>query len=198
MRRLWYYCWLVVGAGALAGGAADDPVIVKEFSLLDTRGQAHGLAEWRKHKAVVLLFLGTECPVSNGYAPEYVRLAKMFAPQGIGFYGIHPDPDVTAAQAARHAAEHGLPFPILLDPRQVLTRQVGVKVVPEAAVLSPAGRLLYLGRIDDRYALDGRRREEPKTHDLENALRAVVAGRAPAVARTAAFGCPLPEPQLKK
>jgi peroxiredoxin len=172
-----------------------ESVTVKDFSLSDGKGKHHRLAEWKKAKAVVLLFLGTECPVSNGYAPEYVRLARLFAPKGVHFYGIHPDPEVSAETAAKHATEYALTFTVLLDPAQMLTKQVGVKVVPEAAVLSHEGRLLYRGRIDDRYALDGKRREEPKTRDLEIALGAIIAGRAPPVARTEAFGCPLPEPK---
>jgi hypothetical protein len=67
-------------------------------------------------------------------------------------------------------------------------------VVPEAVVLSPQGRILYRGRIDDRYTADGIRREVPTSRDLEAALTAVVAGKQPPVARTKAFGCPLPEP----
>jgi len=168
---------------------------VSDFSLTDIQGQRHGPAEWKHCKAVVLFFLGTECPVSNGYSPEYIRLAKMFAPQNIRFYGVHPDPEVSSAIAAKHAAEYKLSFTILLDPAQVLTKQVGVKVVPEAAILSPKGRLLYKGRIDDRYALDGKRRDQAKTRDLEIALRAITAGKVPPVARTEAFGCPLPEPK---
>jgi peroxiredoxin len=182
---------------AVAGILADEPAAlgqVKEFSLLDSKGTRHTTAEWKDSKAVVLLFLGTECPVSNGYAPEYTRLAKQFRARGVLFYGVHADPEVTATVAAKHAAEFGLTFPVLLDPTHTVTRQAGVRVVPEAVMLSAQGRILYRGRIDDRYSPEGRRREEPSSRDLENALAAVVAGKAPPVAETRAFGCPLPEP----
>lgn len=46
--------------------------------------------------------------------------------------------------------------------------------------------VLYRGRIDDRYTADGVRREEPTTRDLEAALTAVVAGKKPPAAETAA------------
>src|SRR2546423_458212 len=130
--------------------AAEKTTAVKDFSLPDTKGRVHTAAAWKEKKAVVLLLLGTECPVSNGYAPEYVRLVKAYGDRGVLFYGIHPDPEVTGEAAARHAAEFRLSFTILLDPTQAVTRQTGVKVVPEAVVLSPAGRILYRGRIDDR------------------------------------------------
>ena len=50
----------------------------------------------------------------------------------------------------------------------------------------------YRGRIDNRYASDGKRRDDPTTHELVDALEAVLAGEAPAIAQTKAFGCPLP------
>src|SRR5438046_2762522 len=112
-------CLLMVGA--------EQPAAVKDLSLRDTKGKLRSAAEWKDAKAVVLLFLGTECPVSNGYAPEYARLEKNFAPKGVRFYGIHADPEVTGEAAAKHAAEYGLNFPILLDPSQQVARQAGVK-----------------------------------------------------------------------
>src|SRR6267378_2930341 len=95
-----------------AGPAA----VVNDFALLDAGGKKHTPAEWKDKKAVVLFFLGTECPVSNGYAPEYVRLVKAYADRGVVFYGVHSDPDVSAAEAAKHAGEYRLRFPVLLDP----------------------------------------------------------------------------------
>jgi peroxiredoxin len=170
------------------------PAVVRDFALMGADGMKHAAREWKECKAVVLIFLGTECPVSNGYAPEYRRLAGHYASKGVRFYGIHPDPDVTAKIAAKHAAEFGLPFPVLLDPAQRVARQAGITVVPSAVVLAPSGRILYRGRIDDRYALDGKRRDEPKRRDLEEAVRAALAGKPPPVAETPAFGCPLPQP----
>lgn len=167
---------------------------VKEFALTDAQGRKHTNQAWKNRKAVVLIFLGTECPVSNGYSPEYRRLFKTYSGKDVLFFGIHPDPDVSGAIAAQHAAEYRLPFPVLLDPSQNVAKQAQVKVVPEGVVLSATGQILYRGRIDDLYNTKGNRREEPMTRDLEEALKAVLAGRAPPVAVTQAFGCPLPQP----
>lgn len=190
-----------VGFLLIAGAWADPgakPGVVKDFSLADVKGKRHTAADWKGKQAIVLFFLGTECPVSNFYAPEYVRLAKTYTGKGVAFYGIHPDPDVSAADAERHAGEYRLTLPILLDPTQVITRQTGASVVPSAVVLSPVGEVLYRGRIDDRYSAEGVRREKPTTNDLETALSAVLAGKKPPVAETKAFGCPLPEPAKPK
>ena len=186
--------WLAALGGcglARADGPAAGSQVV-DFALSDDRGRAHSAAEWKGHRAVVLLFLGAECPVSNGYAPELGRIAEAYTPRGVAFYGVHADPDVTAEAAKEHAAEYGLSFPILLDPAQVVARRAGVRVTPEAVVLAPDGRILYRGRIDDRYTPQGKRRPGPTTLDLRNALEAALAGRPPAPASADAFGCRIP------
>jgi peroxiredoxin len=185
-------------AAAFVLSAAEAPKVVKDFSLPDADGKKHTSADWKGKKAIVLFILGTECPVSNFYAPEYGRLAKTFAEKGIVFYGIHPDPDVTAAVAAKHAADYHIPFPVLLDPTQAATRQTGAERLSTAVVLSPDGTVLYRGRIDDRYTAAGVRREVPTTRDLQDALTAVIEGKAIPVALTKAFGCPLPDPAKPK
>jgi peroxiredoxin len=198
MRRWVVICGLILPGLVLSATARDGneaAALVKVFSLADVKQQMHTAAEWKGKKAVVLIFLGTECPVSNGYSPEYARLAKAFGKRGVVFYGLHPDPDVTEEAAIKHAKEYKLTFPILLDPMQKVTKRAEVTVTPEVVVLTPAGRVLYRGRVDDRYSLDGKRREYPKTKDLEEALTAVLKGKAPTVARTKAFGCPLPDPK---
>ena len=163
-----------------------------DFALVDDRGRAHSAAEWKGSRAVVLVFLGLECPVSNGYAPEFTRIVEAYGSRGVAFYGIHADPDVTAEAARAHAAEYGLSFPILLDPTQGVARQAGVRVTPEAVVLDSEGQILYRGRIDDRYTPQGKRRPGPTTLDLRNALDATLVGLPPAPASAGAFGCRLP------
>lgn len=165
---------------------------VEQFSLPDASGITHTRSSWQESKAIVLVFLGTECPVSNGYAPEMIRLVQEFSSRGVKFVGVHCDPDVTKQIAAQHAREYGLSFPILLDPQQILARPTGAQMMPEAVVLLPDGEVAYRGRIDDRYSEAGQRRLEAKSRDLKNAIDAVLAGKKPAPAVTKAFGCPLP------
>jgi peroxiredoxin len=185
-------------ADELATTSAESPAAVRAaFSLSDTAGVTRSHQEWQGKKAVVLLFLATECPVSNFYAPEFSRIAKSYADRGVLIYGIHSDPDVSAADAAQHAREYGLKFPVLLDPQQTLAAAVGAKKTPEAIVLSPEGRVIYRGRIDDRYSVSGKRRDEPTRRELEAAIDAALAGKMPEVRESQVFGCPLPTRRLK-
>lgn len=135
----------------------------------------------------VRFFVGTECPVSNFYAAEMRRLAATWGPRGVVFQAVYPEPGLGRADALRHADRFGLPFPLVLDAERAIAAECGVTRVP-TAVIDGA----YRGRIDDRFSADGRRRDEPRTHDLEDALAALLEGRAPAVRETPVFGCPLP------
>jgi peroxiredoxin len=184
---------LCLGAERATNNPASPTAVREAFSLHDTAGAARSQQEWQGKKAIVLLFLATECPVSNYYSPEFTRIAKSYADRGVLVYGVHSDPAVSASEAEQHSQEFGLKFPILLDPQQKLASAVGAQKTPEAFVLSPEGKVIYHGRIDDRYSPSGKRRDEPTRRDLEAAIDAALAGKTPEVQATKAFGCPLPK-----
>src|ERR1700730_13424709 len=49
------------------------------FTLKDSAGKAWALNDVKESKAVVVLFLGTECPINNAYLPRLVELNKEYA-----------------------------------------------------------------------------------------------------------------------
>src|SRR5437764_628860 len=73
-------------------------------------------------KAVVLVFVRTDCPISNRYAPELQRLSREFASRGVTFWMVYPDPAETQKSAGKHAKEYGLPGSVLLDPGHALVK----------------------------------------------------------------------------
>jgi peroxiredoxin len=165
-----------------------------DFDLLDTAGRKHTAREWKSARAVAIFFIGAECPISNRYAPEINRLVAAYSAQGVAFYGVHSDPDIGPAVALRHAQDYGFDFPVLLDPAQTLAGRTGVILTPTAVILSPAGELLYRGRIDNRYLDFGKYRDAGVKSDLRLALDAVVAGLPVAEKYTKPVGCALPPP----
>jgi peroxiredoxin len=195
--RIWALAFLTLLAigffPALVAADRSTPSLgqIGEFSLNDVAGGQHSRDEWSGKQAVVLFFLGAECPVSNGYSPEMRRICEAYAPRGVACYGVHVDATLSADEAAQHAKEYGLPFAILLDPRQSVAGMAGVRVTPDAIVARPDGQIVYRGRIDDRYSIHGKRRDDPTTHELVDALEAVLTGMEPAVRESKAFGCPL-------
>ncbi|HAM73173.1 MAG TPA: hypothetical protein DCM86_16170 [Verrucomicrobiales bacterium] len=144
-------------------------------------------------KAVVLFFLSTECPISNRYAPLMRRLQARFSPLGIRFYVVYPDNATSVDSIAEHLKAYGPLPPALRDPSRALVQAGKVRVTPEAAVFLPGQRLVYHGRIDDRYADLGKERAEPVESTLENVLDALLAGRPLPSAGGRAVGCPIPD-----
>lgn len=159
----------------------------------DVEGKPQEPLKVADDKAHVLIFLTPDCPISNGYAPEIASIFKEYGSKGVRFYVVHVDPDCTAETARKHAMEYGLPCPVLLDPRHQLVKATGVTITPEAAVLTPDGKVAYRGRIDDQYPGLGKKRVAPAERDLRQALDAILAGKPVKVARTEAVGCSIPD-----
>ena len=138
----------------------------------------------------MLLFVSTDCPISNRYAPTMRSLAKDWAELGVTPWLVYPDPDDDPAAIRAHQAEFTLDLPTVRDPQHVLVAQAGARVTPEAAVFGPgATEPAYTGRIDDRVAERGKLRAEASRHELREAVSAVLAGRPPAAAGSPAIGC---------
>ncbi len=90
---------------------------------------------------------------------------------------------------ARQISDYRLPGKALLDPKQELARRAEATVSPQAAVFDAGGRLVYSGRIDDRFVDLGKARSEATTHDLESAITATLDGKPVVHPRTRAVGC---------
>jgi hypothetical protein len=135
----------------------------------------------------VYVFTTTDCPISNRLAPEIQRLAARFSEKA-KFVLVYP----VASDSPELIREHVKKFAYSIETRrdidQKLVKQTGVTVAPEVALLQ-GDRVMYRGRIDDRYVELGRERPRPTTHDLEDALNAVIAGKPVAQRETRAVGC---------
>jgi thiol-disulfide isomerase/thioredoxin len=163
--------------------------LTPQFALKDTNAIVHRQDEWARSKAVVIFFTTTDCPLSNNYVPEMNRIQKAYAGRGVAFYAVQTDTTIPDVEVRRHAKEFGFSFPVLFDPDQFLVRMTGATVTPEVAVLSGAGAVLYLGRIDNRNEDFDKRRTVTTQFELKDALDAVLSGKPVAISRTTAIGC---------
>jgi hypothetical protein len=131
-------------------------------------------------RAVLLFFAASDCPVSNRYIPEIQRLTKQFEPLGVKVWFVYPNPGDNANVVRAHDLEYSINANTALDTTQSLTQMAHVTTTPEAAVFVPRNGALhevYRGRIDDRYVSLGTERPQATRHDLEEAIRAVLAGK---------------------
>jgi hypothetical protein len=165
-----------------------------DWTLSQSDGRPWSLArDGRGAKAVVVLFLGTQCPVNNLYLPVLADLHRKYGPRGVLFVGINSNAQDDADAVARHAREFRLPFPVLRDEGAKVADRFAAARTPEAFVLDGTRTVRYRGRIDDRYD-KGTQRARATRHDLADALDAVLAGQAVARPVTEAAGCPIARP----
>jgi thiol-disulfide isomerase/thioredoxin len=174
---------------------ACSPIVQAQTSsegILDLNGRPTDPFREANGKIVVMLFVRTDCPISNRYAPAIQELSARYKAHA-AFFLVYPIKSETPEQIRNHLNAFGYHLKAIRDPRFVLVKESQVAVTPESAVFSPDGRLLYHGRIDDWYQDFGRARQAPTTHDLSDAIVAAIAGKPPLTASMPAVGCFLPE-----
>jgi peroxiredoxin len=163
---------------------------IANFTVLDAKGKKLSLYDLKEWKAVVVVFLSFDCPVSKSYSPILAELAKVYEAKGVAFLGMSTD-DMDAIKLAKTAAEYRIPFPLFKDDKYVAADAFKAETVPSAFVLDANFVLRYRGRIDNGYAARLRPNRNTTSHDLKDALDDVLAGKDVRTPATKVVGCTL-------
>ncbi len=161
---------------------------VDSFELTDFHGRTYSSNEFAKAPAVVLVFLGTQCPLAKFYATRVSELEAQYKDAGVAFIAVDPNVQDSLEMMASFARRHNLEMPFLKDPAQQLTDAVGVTRTPEAVLLDAQRKIVYRGRIDDQWGI-GYLRESADSTELKNAIDAVLAAKPVDIPEVAAPGC---------
>ena len=183
--------WGTVVLSSLAAGATPDRIRDLNGRWL-TPFQPSG-------RANVLFFVSTDCPISNSYAPEIQRLCEHYGSKGVGCSLLYEDVPPDAAAVRKHLDEYRYRdrgIAAAVDGKRTLARAAHASITPEAVVVDSTGAIRYRGRIDDRYAALGQRRQQASTHDLSAALDAVLSGSPVLTPETQAVGCSIVAPTV--
>ena len=168
-----------------SASGVDAGQLIGDFKLPDAAsGTDRSLASLKGAKGTVLIFISTQCPVSNAYNERMEKLATDYKSRGVNVVGINANKTETPDDIKRHAAEKNLTFPILKDAGNKIADRLGAQVTPEAFFLGADNRLVYHGRIDN-----ARNAANLSASDLREALDAKLAGKAVAKTEARAFGC---------
>ena len=155
---------------------------------LDLGGSSVDPLKQAPGKLLVLIFVRTDCPISNRYAPLIQEMSVKYGGQ-TDFWLVFPDKNESPETIRSYLQEFGYKLPALRDPEHALVKRSQVKVTPEVAVFDAKRALVYRGRIDNLYQDFGRARRSATTHELADAIEAARKGLAPAVASADGFGC---------
>jgi peroxiredoxin len=155
-----------------------------DFVLHDLEGGICRLADQRG-RILVLNFWSAECPHSERSDQTLSSLRPVWGSRVIVWWlasnANEPDEQLIRVANLRHVG------PVLRDQGQVIADRYGAQTTPHVFVIDAAGVLRYAGAPDD---VDFRQRVPTRQH-LASAVQALLEGRAPEPALTAAFGCAL-------
>lgn len=143
--------------------------------------QGHG-------KVLVLVFVRTDCPISNRYTPLLQQMEKKYAQEAL-FRLVFPDRNESAEKIRSYLKEYGYDLAAIRDLDHALVKKTFAKITPESAVFNAKGELVYHGRIDNLYEHIGQARSAATTHELADAIDAANKGENPRVSSANAVGC---------
>ncbi len=184
---------LVVVAAALAMAAEPVPPAigakVANFTAKGADGQPHSLKDYAGKKAIVIIVIGTECPVSNLYVVTLREMQQQYESKGVQLLAINSNDFDTYDEMVAHAKDRKINFPVLKDEDHSAVDAIGARRTPEAFLLDAQQIIRYHGRIDDQYGIRYRRASPTKT-ELKDAIDELLAGKPIAVPESdASQGC---------
>jgi len=135
-------------------------------------------------KITAVIFISTQCPISNDYNERMKALYNEFSPRGVQFVFLNANSTESSAEAAEHARKHGFPFRVLKDVNNVEADRFGAEFTPHVFVIGKNSEVIYRGAIDDSRPADKVARRY-----LQDVLNAALAGKPLPVTETKAFGC---------
>lgn len=174
------------------GAAAPD------FKLPGVDGRDYSLKDFTDAKVLVVIFTCNHCPTAQAYEDRIIKLATDYKDKGVAIVAISPnDPkavrldelgytDVSDSfeEMKIRAKERKFPFPYLYDGDTQKTAQAyGVLATPHVFIFDQARTLRYVGRVDDAEV------KTVKSHDVQSAIEALLAGKPVPVEKTRVFGC---------
>ncbi|MCA9263351.1 MAG: redoxin domain-containing protein [Planctomycetales bacterium] len=161
---------------------------VENFTLRSHLGREWALEQFAEQPVVVVVFLGTECPLAKLYGPRLAEMEERFRERGVAFLAINANTQDSMTELSAYAERYKLAFPVLKDVGNRVADAMGAERTPEAYVLDQDRRIQYHGRIDDQYSV-GVARDKVLREDLGIAIEELLAGKPISLAETEAPGC---------
>jgi len=157
-----------------------DAVSDRDFSSADLGG-----------KPALVAFICNHCPYVQHLREGLARIGRLCRERGVGMVAINSNDIATYPQdgpgpMAEEARERGYEFPYLFDESQAVAKAFRAACTPDFYLFDAGGKLAYRGQFDDSRPGSGK----PVTgRDLEQAIDAVVSGRAPSPDQRPSIGC---------
>src|SRR5258708_26868421 len=116
-----------------------------------------------------MIFVRTDCPISNRYAPAIQQLSARNGGKAV-FFLVYPGKKDTANSIRKHDREFGYTLAALRDPQHILVKQSQAQITPEAAVFHANPRPVYHMRDDNLYQDFVHAPQKPTTPQTPSAI----------------------------
>jgi peroxiredoxin len=150
----------------------------------------HGPNSVRGEKGTLIFFTCNHCPYVVGSEDRMKALHARLEGTGIAMVAIHSNetkdhPDDSFDHVLARMKEKGFGWLSLRDEPQFAARDYGAQRTPHYFLFDAEGKLVYSGRMDD----SPRDVTRATTHELQDAIEDLLAGRAVRLPQTDAIGC---------
>jgi hypothetical protein len=156
-------------------------------NLLGTDGLRYSISSFADARLLAVVFISNGCPTVRVYEDRLTDIQRRYADQKVQLVAVNANnPYLSPGDAYPEMVKRaqGFGFPYLKDEDGVLARTLGAVCTPHAFVFDQDRTLRYQGRVDD--ARDPAR---VTISDLDQSLRALLAGQALTDPVTEPFGC---------
>ena len=162
----------------------------RDFKLKGVDGKVYTLDDVRGPKGTLVVFICNHYPYVRAVIRRLVEEANALKAIGVGTIAIMSNdtdayPEDSFDNMKAFAAEHGLPFPYVIDETQEVARSYDAKCTPDFFGFNAKDELQYHGRLDDtRMSFMPRSRRE-----LYEAMVQIAETGSGPLEQTASMGC---------
>jgi peroxiredoxin len=161
-----------------------------DFKLKNVDGKMVSLSDFSSAKGFIIAFDCNTCPMSKAYNERIKALNDKYASKGFPLIAINPNSAELSSgesfnEMVRYAKKKGYVFPYLYDESQETVKAYGPTNTPHVFVLTKDLKVAYIGAIDN----NSRSAENADVKYVEQAVDALLAGKAVANPKTKAVGC---------
>jgi peroxiredoxin len=165
------------------------------FTAVNSENKPVNLSDYRG-KTVVLEWTNDGCPyVRKHYSSGNMQaLQKKWTDQGIVWLSVISSPPGEQGYAEGPRAKQlttdrkASPTAVLLDPKQQVARAYGAMATPTMVIITPEGKLAYMGAIDDKPSTRPADIQAAKNY-VDEALSELKSGKTVSNPVTRAYGC---------
>ena len=164
--------------------------LAPDFDLKGVDGYSYSLNSFKEATFLVIVFSCNHCPYVVGSEDRMKRFHIDYMDKGVAFIAINSNEDVTHPEDSyafmvERARDLEFRFPYLRDETQETALAYGALRTPHFYIFDGERKLRYTGRMDDNPRNPG----QETTHELRDAMEALLAGKTPPVEKTNPIGC---------